>query len=153
MLKTTPVLPWQVQDGRNYWAAWGSKGWSAVRVIAAKRKWAEVERVDAKTNETKSRRSKVRVDELVRRDPKLAGKDRPTAGPAAVFASVRRLRAEEQAVEEKLIEEPVEAQPTATKPPSGIEWTEEKWNEFLRKTWTSTFGEGAYEECCFDDDW
>lgn len=90
----TPILPHQVYEGGDYWASWGSKGWTAVRITSVRRKFAQVERINAKTNETKSRTAKVRLDELVRRDPKQKGTDKPEEGPDEVFASVRRLRKE-----------------------------------------------------------
>ena len=88
-----PVVPWNVVEGGDYWAAWGSKGWTAVRVLSAKRKWASVARVNPRTNETKSRNAKVRIDELVVRDPKQKGKDKPSDGPPAEDEPAPRLGA------------------------------------------------------------
>lgn len=87
-----PVMPYHVNPGGSYWAAWGSKGWSAVTVNTVRRKWAKVNRVDARTGAVKKRGSKVRADEMVKRDPALNGADKPTLGPAEVFADVRQHR-------------------------------------------------------------
>jgi len=83
-----PVLSYNVMDGGHYWAAWGKSGWSAVRVLETKRKTAEAERVDPKTGAITTRKAKVRLDRLVRRDPKLKGEDRPGNPPAEVFIEV-----------------------------------------------------------------
>lgn len=88
----TPIMSHHVYEGADYWASWGNKGWSAVRVLGVKRKFADVERINAKTNKTKSRNAQVRLDEMVKRDPKLKGADKPSNGPAEVFSQVRSNR-------------------------------------------------------------
>lgn len=99
-----PLQPYHIREGGSYWAAWGSKGWTAVRVTSAKRKWANVTRVDPKTDETKRKGAKVRIDEMVKRDPAMKGADKPTIGPAEVFDEVRELRESEGAEEVALAE-------------------------------------------------
>lgn len=151
---TQPVLPWHVYEGAHYWAAWGNKGWTAVTVVAVKRKWAQVTRVDPKTNKPKNRNSKVRLDELVKRDPKKKGKDKPQEGPAAVFAGARASR--EQEAVDKTGTDGLSTE-TKTKRNSSnskhIEWTDEERNEFFRSTFDAVFGEGWYDSAPTTDDW
>lgn len=80
-----PVLEHQVMEGGAYWAAWGDKGWSAVKIISKKRKNAVARRVKPNTGAV-IRETKVRLDRLVKRNPELKGKDRPKETPAEVFA-------------------------------------------------------------------
>lgn len=113
-----PLLPWQVCNGSTYWAAKGDTKWSAVRILKVLRVKADVERVIPRSQKIIHRKGKVRLDELVKRDPKLKGKDKPTAPPAEVFKQVRELREEETQVAETVPEpapEP-EATPPAKKP-------------------------------------
>ena len=91
-----PVMPYNLAIGGDYWASWGSKGWTAVRVTDVKRKFAKVVRVDPKTNESKKRDAKVLADEMVKRDPAERGADKPDDGPDVVFADVRQHRDQEQ---------------------------------------------------------
>ena len=93
-----PLFPIHVGAGGAYWAAKGDTKWSAVRVIKVQRKWAQVERVLPHNQKIIHRKGKVKLDELVKRDPKLKGKDKPTAPPKEVFATVRqdREKAKEQ---------------------------------------------------------
>jgi len=74
-----------VRDGGDYWAPFGKKRWSAVRVISVTDGEAEVNRVDASSNEPKSRRTKVDASKLVLRDPARVGEDKPEASPSEVF--------------------------------------------------------------------
>lgn len=87
-----PLMPYNISPGGDYWASWGSKGWSAVQATHVKRKWVKVNRMDPKTNEVKKRGARVRADELVKRDPSKCGADKPTEGPDVVFADVRQHR-------------------------------------------------------------
>jgi len=87
-----PVPDHLVSEGETYWASWGNKGWSAVRVIQVKRTKAMVERVNPKTNETLPSNATVRLDELVKRNAALLGADKPQRPPASVFKSIRAQR-------------------------------------------------------------
>lgn len=90
MSKPDPVLPVHVYEGGHYWAGMGETRWGAVTIIKKKRKSAEVDRVNARTNETTKRGAKVKVDRLVKRDPKQKGKDKPTCPPSEVFVNVAK---------------------------------------------------------------
>ncbi len=149
-----PLDTWHIREGGNYWASWGSKGWTAVLVISVARKWAKVRRLDPKTGALKKRTSKVRLDELVKRDPKQKGRDKPKVGPADVFAGVRssRARAEEAKAAEP---EPTlnETEPTQTHSATSSRWkTPEEAEAFMRMVWDKTFGEGAWDAEA-DCDW
>ena len=74
-------IPGVTTDG-DYWAPFGKKRWSAVRVVSVKAGVAEVTRVDASSNKPKTRRSKVKVSQLVERDSGLKGTDTPTSTPS-----------------------------------------------------------------------
>jgi hypothetical protein len=87
-----PLLPIHVGVGGTYWAAKGDTKWSAVRVLRVLRVKAEVERVIPRNQKIIHRKGKVKLDELVKRDPKLKGKDKPKAPPAEVFKEVREAR-------------------------------------------------------------
>lgn len=89
MGKPEPLLPFQVIEGKDYWSAFGDTRWSAVRITTLKRKWATAERVNASSNEATKRGARVKVAELVPRDPKLKGKDKPQSPPSDVFARGR----------------------------------------------------------------
>lgn len=154
-MQHTPIPAWHIHEGGNYWASWGSKGWTAITIISAKRKWAQVQRVDPKTNKPKRRNSKVRLDEMVKRDPKLKGKDKPTSGPADIFAGLRASR------EAEAEPEPVEAE--VPSPVAEVEltpaqrerqsWPQEQWNEFHRSVWDKAFGDGSWALQADHDDW
>ncbi len=105
-----PLLPIHVGVGGTYWAAKGDTKWSAVRILRVLRVKAEVERVVPRNQKIIHRKGKVKLDELVKRDPKRKGKDKPTVPPKEVFADVRKERAAAAAVTV------VEAAP-APKPP------------------------------------
>ncbi len=87
-----PLLPVHVGLGGTYWAAKGDTKWSAVRILKVLRVKADVERVIPRNQKIIHRKGKVKLDELVARDPKLKGKDKPTAPPKEVFADVREAR-------------------------------------------------------------
>lgn len=78
-----------VYEGMSAWAAYGDTRWSAVRVIKVNRAFAQVERVNPKTGEVVTRQAKARIAELVKRDPKLRGSDKPQVPPAEMFAQER----------------------------------------------------------------
>lgn len=84
-----PVLPHLVTEGDDYWASWGSKGWTAVKVLQVKTKYAVVQRIDPLTGEVRTAEARVKVDELVKRSPALTGTDKPSRLPSEVFAQVR----------------------------------------------------------------
>ena len=88
-----PIPPYLVSEGSHYWASWGNKGWTAVRVSQVKTKYAIVQRIDPLTNEVRTKEARVKLDELVKRNPDLNGEDKPTTGPADVFGRVRSSRA------------------------------------------------------------
>lgn len=79
------MLRAHVHVGMPAWAAYGETGWSAVRVLKVRRKNVEVERVKPRTGEVVTRNAKARIDRLVKRDPKLKGKDRPEKPPSEFF--------------------------------------------------------------------
>ena len=87
-----PIHSRLIAEGTDYWASWGSKGWTAVKVLQVKSKYAIVQRMDPLTNEVTTAEARVRLDEMVKRIPELGGTDKPVDGPAEVFASVRRAR-------------------------------------------------------------
>jgi hypothetical protein len=91
-----PLLPIHVGIGGTYWAAKGDTKWSAVRILRVLRKKAEVERVIPRSQKIIHRQGKVKLDELVKRDPKLNGKDKPKSPPAEVFAEVREAREQQR---------------------------------------------------------
>jgi hypothetical protein len=150
-----PVLKHHVCEGSDYWASWGSKGWTAVRVIQAKRVFANVARINPKTNETKSRNAKVRLDEMVKRDPKKKGKDKPKVSPAVVFEEVRRIRKTQAAVTVTCEPEPEpEPDPRPALPPGRFSHsfaTAEEADAFWRKTWDAVHGEGYWDSLPADD--
>ena len=86
-----PVVEWAVRPGSHFWAPYGDERWSAVTVIKKSRIWATTRRVNPKSGQVITRSSKVKVGELVRRDPDLEGKDKPQGSPAEVFEKVREL--------------------------------------------------------------
>ena len=96
------MLREHIYPGMTAWAAWGDTGWSAVRVMMVVRlkKNVKVERVDPKTEAPITRKAKARVSELVKRDPKKKGADKPAAPPAEVFAEQRKKEAEAKAAAE-----------------------------------------------------
>ena len=87
-----PIHSRLIAEGADYWASWGSKGWTAVKVLQVKSKYAIVQRIDPLTNEVTTAEARVRLDEMVKRIPELGGTDKPVTGPADVFARVRRVR-------------------------------------------------------------
>jgi len=114
---STPVLPHHIYEGGDYWASWGSKGWTAVRVLNVKRKFADVERINPKTNKTKSRNAQVRLDEMVKRDPKQKGSDKPSEGPGVIFKQIRDDKADEaKARAEEELEEMTYKAPVVLRP-------------------------------------
>lgn len=95
----------------TYWAPFGNKGWSAVRVTKVGYKHAQVDRVKPKTQELIAK-GKVRKDELLKRDAKLGGRDRPQEGPADVFSTYREQREQlEQEEQDAKIEREQQAPP------------------------------------------
>lgn len=101
------VLPHEACVNGTFWAPYGEKGWSAVRIHTVGYKHARVDRVRPKTQEVVTTKGKVRLDELVKRDPNLIGADRPRQTPDEVFATFRRSRAalEEKEKEQKAMEQ------------------------------------------------
>lgn len=111
------LLPHEAVKNGTYWAPYGDKGWSAVRLRSLGYKHAKVDRVKPKTQEVVTTKGKVRLDELIRRDPKLVGTDRPAKAPNETFATSReqRERLEEEAVEPKTMESAQAEQPVEAK--------------------------------------
>lgn len=144
-----PILPWQVGTGGTYWAARGDTQWSAVRILAVMRKKAHVERVVPRTGEIIHRKGKVKLDELVKRDPKLKGKDKPKHPPAEVFKRVREVRAEEKREKGAKAPEPVqESIPEEKTAPSERTPEEEARRQAaIQKLFDMLPDDG------FDDDW
>jgi hypothetical protein len=146
-MELRPLNTWNIGEGGHYWASWGSKGWTAVLVISVARKWAKVRRLDPKTGTLKKRTSKVRLDELVKRDPKKKGKDKPKVGPADVFAGVRssrKLAEEAKAAEPEPPIGATELTPTHSGHSHNFE-TPEEAEAFMRKTWDKAFGDGSWD--------
>ena len=141
-----PVLVVHVREGADYWAAWGSKGWSAVRVLSVKHKWATVSRIDPRTNEVKRKRSKVRADELVLRDPTKRGEDKPHEGPGMVFKDVRLFRDSESSGELVLSGDGSGGEAVVNPNNKFASFTPEEITAWHRDIWDSMFGEGAWEE-------
>lgn len=105
-LRKRILAPFQAQRGTHVWAPWGKTGWSAVEIMVPSRKWAKGMRVKPRTGEHTAK-GKVSLLRLIKRDPKLKGKDRPMLPPDAVFTLP----------EPKKKEEPVEdPQPEPEKP-------------------------------------
>jgi len=86
LLRRRILLPWQVQRGSNVWAPWGKSGWSAVEIREPQRKWAKGLRVKPATGEEVAK-GKVPIGRLLKRDPMLKGKDRPSLTPDEIFAA------------------------------------------------------------------
>ncbi len=80
----------QVYEGLTAWAAWGNTGWRCVRVLSVGRKFVKIQREDPATGRVIARKGKALISEMVYRDPKKRGKDRPTSPPATVFGEQRR---------------------------------------------------------------
>jgi hypothetical protein len=117
--ETRHLMQHEVIAGGTYWAPYGNKGWSAVQIISKGYKHARVARVRPKTQEVINRKGKVRLDELLRREPKVAGADRPKETPEEIFGVFRaqRKESEEKVKQEKQVEEaPVETVETAVEP-------------------------------------
>jgi len=106
-----PLFSFQVSRLSTYWAPWGEDGWSAVLVIRLGRTRVRVERVNPKTQVAAKTKGWTRLDELLKRDPKQAGADRPEEGPAIVFKEVREARANKAAEAFKLKAQAEEAPP------------------------------------------
>jgi len=115
-LRLRILAPFQAQRGTNVWAPWGPSGWSAVVILKPKCKWATGLRVKPNNGKEVSE-GKVPLGRLLRRDPKLKGKDRPTFSPDVVFA---HRKAEE---EKKMEPEPAGV---VTPPPPPVETPEQK---------------------------
>lgn len=94
------VLPHMVRPGGNFWAPFGDKGWSAVTINSVSRLWCKATRVKPTTGDVVTTGSKVRRDELVRRNPDMDGRDKPTEPASVVFKSVRDLREKERLAKE-----------------------------------------------------
>ena len=86
------VMIYEAQANGTFWAPYGEKGWSAVRIRNLGYKHARVDRVKPKTQEVVTTKGKVRLDELIGRDPKLVGADRPRQTPDELFADFRKSR-------------------------------------------------------------
>jgi hypothetical protein len=99
-------MPFQVMVGRPYWAAFGDRRWSAVQIVTIKRKWANADRVNPSSNQVTKRGARVKVTELVKRDPELKGKDKPQSPPVEVFAKVREVEKPIEPVEEETVPKP-----------------------------------------------
>lgn len=92
------LLPHEAYRNGTYWAPFGNKGWSAVTITKLGRLHARVERVNPKTQEVIAK-GKVRMDELLKRDPKKIGIDKPKDTPDVMFAEYREQRAAVEAKE------------------------------------------------------
>lgn len=116
-------MPWQVRPGNTFWAPYGDKGWSAVTILEVGRVWGKAERIKPKTGDVVNRSGRVRLDELLLRDPKVKGADRPTEAPSVMFTKFReeRLAATTKDMETRAAAlvvppEPVEAPPAPPAP-------------------------------------
>ena len=89
----------QVYEGLTAWAAWGDTGWRCVRVLSRGWVFAKVQRENPKTGAVLARRGKARIAEMVHRDPRKKGSDKPRQTPAAMFAQARGRTAQETASE------------------------------------------------------
>ena len=101
------LLPYEVHKNAAYWSPWGEGGWSAVVVHRLGRTRARVERCNPKTQVPAPTKGWARLDEMVRRDPKLKGTDRPEQAPPEVFKDSRAHRAAKE------LESAAKAQPVA----------------------------------------
>src|SRR3990167_1181484 len=84
------MLKARIYPGMNAWVAWGDSGWSAIKIVSIGRKYAKVERVNPKTGKFITRKAKAKISELVRRNPRKKGKDKPAAPPKEIFAEQRK---------------------------------------------------------------
>ena len=100
-----PLFPHQVSKHGKYWSAMGDTRWSAVQITSISRKWTKATRVNPKTGAVKKKGAKVRIDELLRRDPDLIGADKPEDPPKVVFAEVREARARREKKSEEQLED------------------------------------------------
>jgi hypothetical protein len=79
----------RVSAGLPAWAAWGDTGWRCVRVLSVGRKFVKIQRENPRTGEIIARRGKARIAEMVKRDPRQRGRDKPGQTPAEMFAQQR----------------------------------------------------------------
>jgi len=93
-LRIRILLPWAVLRGSTVWAPWGKSGWSAVVIKTTSRKWAKGMRVKPH-NEKETAQGRVPMERLIKRDPKLKGKDRPELTPDEIFAKPDKAPVEE----------------------------------------------------------
>jgi len=135
------LAPFQAQRGVPVWAPWGASGWSAVVILKPSHKWAKGLRVKPATGKEVSE-GKVPLDQLIKRDQSLKGKDRPGFAPSEVFA--HREPAEAEAEPEK-IPEPVVEEP---KPKPKKKMSEAGSLKRAKKIF-GLIGNGSFN----DDDW
>lgn len=91
-VRAEAVIPWMVNEGSHYWSAFGDLRWSAVRILDKGRSRAGAERLDPRNGDVIHRKARVRLDELVKRDPSLHGADKPSVTPAELFSEIRKSR-------------------------------------------------------------
>jgi hypothetical protein len=127
-----------VYVGMTAWAAYGDTRWSAIRVLKVGREFARVERVRPKTGEVVTRKAKARIVELVKRDPKLVGADKPQDPPSVVFQTDRARREDAQAVKEV----PPPPAPTPEPPPQRKRGSRPvKWEALMDELWKASPGD------------
>jgi len=150
-LRQRILVDFQVQRGSAVWAPWGKTGWSAMVIKRLFRKKVEGMRVKPRTEEEVAK-GKVLKDRLIRRDPKLKGKDRPEFTPEEAFAHVPK----------------PDPKPTpSTTPPKEDASVPKKLRKsvdetFFRETWISgcasrgmnrAEAEAEWSEASANDDW
>jgi hypothetical protein len=147
-------MPWQVGVGGTFWAPYGKKGWSAVRILEVGRVWGKAERVRPKTQEVVNRNGRVRLDELLLRDPAVGGVDRPAQSPEEAFGKQRenrladKVESQTRAAALMAPPAPTEAAPAPQTPPAPTRTPEEEAEH--KKRMDALFAMLGDET---DDDW
>lgn len=145
----THVMSWHVYKDAAYWAPYGDNAWSAVIITKVGRVWARGQRVKPRTGVVVTEKARVRMDELIKRDPGLTGTDRPEVPPVEFFAKYRagKARVEQLEKESRMTKpETIETKPAPTQPAEKDTSTESQRIERATKLF-SLFGEAT------DDDW
>ena len=160
------VLPHMVRPGGNFWAPFGDKGWSAVTINSVSRLWCKATRVKPSTGGVVTTGSKVRRDELIKRNPDMEGRDKPTDPASVVFKDAREYREKERiAKEARAFEKQIaDSRIVADADKKIVKYSDPpKTNFDLRKSWvkfwteecgyTTEQADAKWEAVPTDDDW
>jgi len=126
-----------------------------VVVKTPQRKWAQGMRVKPATG-VEVAKGKIPKGRLIKRDPKLKGKDRPGATPEEIFAPLEKAEAEEKAIKKQAkveAEAKLAAQSPKPEPNPATDKKIQRDEEWFKNSWEKTFGPGSWDEATADDDW